>query len=79
LVVALFAVGVVLRRRERVAAATEPRVDASTWRMPPLYNLAPPAHSTARNVGLLVLRSYLILVAILVAVRFAQLVGVVGR
>jgi NRAMP (natural resistance-associated macrophage protein)-like metal ion transporter len=79
LVLALVAVGLMLRRRERQAAATEPQLDRSTWRMPPLFNLAPPEHSRARNIGLLVLRGYLILVAVLVAVKFAQLVGGFGH
>jgi NRAMP (natural resistance-associated macrophage protein)-like metal ion transporter len=79
LVVALIVVAVILLRRERRASASEPVVDRSTWRMPPLYNLTPPTRSRARTIGLLVLRAYLLLVAILVAVKFVQLVGVVGR
>ena len=75
LVLALVAVGLMLRRRERQATATEPQLDRSAWRMPPLFNLAPPEQSRARNLGLLVLRGYLILVA----VKFAQLVGGFGH
>jgi hypothetical protein len=78
LVLALVAVGLMLRRRERQAAATEPQLDRSTWRMPPLFNLAPPEHSRARNIGLLVLRGYLLLVAVLVGLKFAQLIGGLG-
>ena len=79
LVLALVAVGLVLRRRERQARATEQQVDRAIWRMPPLFSLAPPEHSRARNIGLLVLRGYLILVAVLVAVKFAQLIGGFGH
>ncbi len=68
-----------LFRRERQAASTEPQLHRSTWRMPPLFNLEPPAHSMARNIGLLVLRGYLILVAVLVAFKFAQLIGKFGH
>jgi hypothetical protein len=78
-VLALVVVGLIPFRRERRAAATEPYVDRATWRMPPLYNLAPPEHSTARTIGLLVLRGYLLLVAVLVAFRFAQLIGGFGH
>ena len=79
LVLALVAVGFILLKQERQAAATRSQLDASLWQMPPLFNLAPPEHSTARNIGLLVLRGYLILVAVLVAVKFAQLVGGFGH
>ena len=79
LVLALVGVGLTLLRRERQEAATEPALDRSTWRMPPLFNLVLPEHSTARNLGLLVLRGYLILVAVLVAVKFVQLVGNFGH
>ena len=79
LVLALVAVGFILLRRERQAAATQPHLDASLWQMPPLFNLVPPEHSAARNIGLLVLRGYLILVAILVVVKFSQLVGGFGH
>ncbi len=75
LVLALAVVGLILLRRERRAAAGAPQLDRSTWRMPPLFNLVPPEHSTARNIGLLVLRGYLILVGVLVAIKFLQLVG----
>ena len=79
LVLALAAVGFILFRRERQAVSTEPQLDRATWRMPPLFNLEPPAHSMARNIGLLVLRGYLILVAVLVAFKFAQLIGQFGH
>jgi hypothetical protein len=36
-------------------------------------------HSRARNIGLLVLRGYLLLVAVLVAFKFAQLIGGFGH
>jgi hypothetical protein len=40
--------------------------------MPPLSELTAPANTAARNVGLLVLRGYLIVAAILVAVKIGQ-------
>ena len=79
LVLSLGAVGFILFRRARQPASAEPQLDRSTWQMPPLFNLEPPAHSMARNIGLLVLRGYLILVAVLVAVKFAQLIGNFGH
>jgi hypothetical protein len=79
LAVTLIAVGFILFRRGRRATTTEAELDRSTWRMPPLFNLVPPEHSTARNIGLLVLRGYLILVAVLVAVKFGQLVSGFGH
>jgi Mn2+/Fe2+ NRAMP family transporter len=75
LAVVLGALGVVFLRRERRAALTEPRLDRATWRMPPVSLLPKPHPSTARNVGLLVLRGYLVLVAILVAVKFVFIVA----
>ncbi len=44
-------------------------LDRSTWRMPPLNRLAPATMSTARRVGLLGLRTYLVASALLVAVK----------
>jgi NRAMP (natural resistance-associated macrophage protein)-like metal ion transporter len=79
LLLALVAVGLIMLRRARQAAVTETQLDRSTWRMPPLFNLAPPDHSRARNIGLLVLRGYLLLVAVLVAFKFAELIGGFGH
>ena len=73
LVVALVAIGVLLSRRERLAAEIQPKVDRSGWRMPLLAQLEAPPGTMARNIGLLVLRGYLIVAAVLVVARFVQL------
>jgi|GEM_PF-6687304 len=73
LVVALIATAVLLMQRERRAALSAPRLDRASWRMPPLAELPKPARTRARDIGLLVLRGYLLLTAVLVAVRFVQL------
>jgi NRAMP (natural resistance-associated macrophage protein)-like metal ion transporter len=72
LAVTLAVVGVILLRRERRIARTEPILDRATWQMPPLSELAAPANTAARNIGLLVLRGYLIIAAILVVIKFGQ-------
>jgi Mn2+/Fe2+ NRAMP family transporter len=76
LVVGLLVAGVLLLLRARRAGQstkTEPEVDRATWRMPPLAELTRPAKTAARDVGLLVLRGYLIIAAALVVVKFIQL------
>ena len=62
--------------RRRHPAAPLPPVDRSqraTWRMPPLTLLTRPELSTARRIGLTVLRTYLLVAMILVIVRVVQL------
>lgn len=73
LVVGLLVTGVLLLRRARRAAQAEPSLPRTTWRMPPLDQLPRPVATMGRNIGLLVLRGYLILAAVLVAIRFVQL------
>ena len=72
LAAALVAIAAILLRRDRRLARTEPQPDRAAWQMPPLSELAAPVHTTARNIGLLVLRAYLIVAAILVVIKFGQ-------
>jgi len=44
-----------------------------TWRMPPLSRLARPALSTRRKLGLIILRSYLVIAFLLVVVKVTQI------
>jgi hypothetical protein len=47
--------------------------DRTTWRMPPLTLLEPVAWSTGTRLGMLALRGYLVLGAILLVVKAIQL------
>ena len=49
------------------------RRDRETWRMPPLNMLSKPVMSTARKIGLTILRSYLAIAMVLVIVRLVQM------
>jgi hypothetical protein len=49
------------------------RVDRDTWRMPPLALLEPVKWSVGTRVGMLALRGYLVIGAILLAVKAIQL------
>ncbi|WP_329408730.1 hypothetical protein OG563_40910 [Nocardia vinacea] len=51
------------------------RADHDTWRTPALETLQRPQFSTARMVGMLALRGYLLLAVILVCVKIAQSIG----
>lgn len=64
-----------LYRRVRPAARPQavPRSERPSWRMPPLALLAPPKLSIETRLGLLVLRTYLLIAMILVVVRVVQL------
>ena len=73
LVVALTITGVLLLRHARRARRSEPALDRATWQMPPLEELTKPVATAGRTIGLLVLRGYLILAAVLVVVKFIQL------
>jgi Natural resistance-associated macrophage protein-like len=48
-------------------------LDRTSWRMPPLAELRPPHLSPARKLALLGLRTYLLVAALLVAIKIAQL------
>ncbi|HZE18162.1 MAG TPA: manganese transporter, partial [Mycobacterium sp.] len=49
------------------------RADRSTWRMPPLTLLEPVTWSIGTRLGMLALRGYLVLGAILLVVKAIQL------
>jgi NRAMP (natural resistance-associated macrophage protein)-like metal ion transporter len=55
-----------------LASADPPRSARPTWRMPPLRQLERPALSTQRKIGLITLRSYLVLAFALVVVKVVQ-------
>ncbi|MGH7697836.1 MAG: manganese transporter, partial [Candidatus Dormibacteria bacterium] len=45
------------------------------WRMAPLATLDPPRWSRAQNVGMYLLRGYLVLAVVLLAVKVGQIAG----
>lgn len=53
--------------------ATFPTPDRNLWRMPPLQELRKPEWSTTRRVGMLTLRGYLLVAALLLVVKVVQL------
>jgi NRAMP (natural resistance-associated macrophage protein)-like metal ion transporter len=68
--------GAFLLYRRRNPATSVDDVDRSerpTWRMPPIGQLRRPEMSSARRIGLTVLRGYLLLAMVLVIVRVVQL------
>jgi hypothetical protein len=75
LVVGLVTVAILqAMRRDRITPEERPEVeDKSTWRMPPLVDLPKPTWSMTRKVGLLTMRGYLILAALLMIVKVVQL------
>ncbi|HLV98706.1 MAG TPA: divalent metal cation transporter [Ktedonobacterales bacterium] len=73
LVFGLLVTGVLLLRHVRRAAHTEPSLPRVTWRMPPLDQLPKPMATVGRTIGLLVLRGYLLIAVVLVAIKFVQL------
>jgi Mn2+/Fe2+ NRAMP family transporter len=77
LAVCLLALGAAqLRGRRRVRSIEIDEVeeiDRLTWQMPPLDELARPAWSTTRKIGILALRGYLLLATLLVVGKVVQL------
>ncbi len=69
----------VLRRRGRRAptapAPTMSQVEKLSWRMPPLALLKPVKWSPGLRVGILALRAYLVVSAVLLIVKAVQLGG----
>jgi NRAMP (natural resistance-associated macrophage protein)-like metal ion transporter len=62
-----------LRRDANSERAKTAGVDKATWRMPPLVDLPKPAWSTTRNVGMITLRAYLVIAALLMVIKVVQL------
>jgi hypothetical protein len=48
-------------------------LDRDTWRLPPLPELPRPEWSTSRKMGMLALRAYLLLAAVLLVVKVVAL------
>jgi Mn2+/Fe2+ NRAMP family transporter len=74
-VIGLIGMAVSSRRRrgrdlERELAVTG---DKRVWRMPPLDQLRPPQWSRGQRIGMIVLRGYLVLAVVLLAVKIGQL------
>ena len=82
IVVLAVAAGITLRwmsRRHPTHPEPEPvaqaaaAVDRTTWRMPPLTLLAPVRWSAGTRLGMLALRGYLVIGAVLLIVKAVQL------
>lgn len=58
-----------LRRPAEQTARTRNETDRATWQMPPLATLQRPVMSTGRRSGLLVLRGYLVIAALMVVLK----------
>ncbi len=74
LILGLAGTSVLYPRRPRatpIAAVAE--ADRLTWRMPPLSTLPKPTWSTVRTVGMGALRGYLLVAAVLLAVKVVGL------
>ncbi|HVA22093.1 MAG TPA: NRAMP family divalent metal transporter [Candidatus Micrarchaeia archaeon] len=70
----LGAAGAALRLRRRPAGpAPVPRSERATWRMPPVTLLVRPRWSMGRTLGMWALRGYLLVAALLLVVKAAQL------
>lgn len=61
------------RRRRRADIPEIEEIDRLTWQMPPLEELPRPVWSTARKIGILTLRGYLLLAIVLVLGKVVQL------
>ncbi len=73
LLLSLTLVGVVQMRRRRGAAVPTSSTDRMAWRMPPLEELPRPVWSATRTVGMITLRGYLVVAALLMVVKVVQL------
>ena len=75
--VALGLVGLGVLEMRGARRASDPlaglRLDRDTWRMPPLPELPRPVWSTSRKAGMLALRGYLLVAAVLLIVKVVQL------
>jgi hypothetical protein len=78
LLVALGGMGLVslIKRRHGLPDAAERPLatqDRASWRMPPLETLPKPVWSSARKVGMLTMRAYLLIAMLLMVVKVLQL------
>ena len=75
LVAGLLATGVLTlcRRQGSQAAEPAPAQDRLAWRMPPLAMLSRPIWSVTTRVGMITLRAYLLIAALLMVVKVVQL------
>ncbi len=74
LVVGLVVTGSLYLRRPRVTPITAvAEADRLTWRMPPFATLPKPAWSTVQTVGMVTLRGYLLVAAVLLAAKIVGL------
>jgi hypothetical protein len=76
--IALFVVVKIMARRSGQPAAQPPKmspIEKMSWRMPPLALLKPVKWSAGLRVGILAMRAYLVLSAILLVVKAVQLGG----
>jgi hypothetical protein len=62
-----------IRHRKTMESQFGTDVDRSGWRMPPLSSLPKPVWSTARTVGMLTMRLYLVVAVALMVVKVVQL------
>jgi hypothetical protein len=75
LLACLLVVGALALRRRRPGPirVVEPAQDKNTWRMPPLQALPKPVWSMTTKVGMITLRGYLVVAALLLVVKVVQL------
>jgi hypothetical protein len=72
----VFGIAYLIYRKLKPLPAASPiptRSDRASWRMPPLALLGAPKLSIETRLGLLVLRTYLLIAMILVVVRLVQM------
>jgi len=61
------------RGKERPPRTVVPSSEKATWRMPPLTLLKPVRWSSGMRIGMLSMRAYLVLAAVLLLVKAIQL------
>jgi Mn2+/Fe2+ NRAMP family transporter len=74
LVLGLLVIGVLaFRRHATTSTENQPALDRLTWRMPPLSELPRPVWSATTRAGMITLRGYLIVAALLMVVKVVEL------
>jgi hypothetical protein len=73
LLASLVAVGGAQFRRQSAVSVSASTADRMTWRMPPLEELPRPVWSAIRKVGMITLRGYMVIAALLMIVKVVQL------